>query len=125
MEQRELQVLIVDDHIPLRKMIRSMLEVYADLQVVGEASNGLEGMILVEQLRPSIVLMDINMPEMNGVEATGQIKLHHPETIVIGLSVNASVENQQAMKQAGAVRLIPKEAAPEQLYDAIQDAVSS
>ncbi|HSA85314.1 MAG TPA: response regulator transcription factor [Nitrospira sp.] len=79
---------------------------------------------LVEQLRPSVVLMDINMPEMNGVEATRQIKLRYPERIVIGLSVNANAENQQSMKEAGAVQLIPKEAALELLYDAVQDAVN-
>jgi CheY-like chemotaxis protein len=79
---------------------------------------------LVEQLRPSVVLMDINMPEMNGVEATRQIKLRYPETIVIGLSVNANAENQQSMKEAGAVQLITKEAALELLYDAVQDAVN-
>jgi CheY-like chemotaxis protein len=68
--------------------------------------------------------MDINMPEMNGVEATRQIKLRYPETIVIGLSVNANAENQQSMKEAGAVQLITKEAALELLYDAVQDAVN-
>lgn len=122
-KERARQVLIVDDHIPLRKILRSILEGYADIHVVGEASNGIEAMILVEQLRPNIVLMDINMPEMNGVEATGQIKLRYPETIVIGLSVNTSAEHQQTMKRAGALRLIRKEAAPEQLYAAIQEAM--
>ncbi len=122
-DERALQVLIVDDHIPVRKGIRSILEHHADIQIVGEAGNGIEAMLLVERLRPHIVLMDINMPQMNGVEATGQIKLRYPETLVIGLSVNASTENQQTMKRAGAVRLIPKEAAPELLYDAIQEAM--
>jgi DNA-binding NarL/FixJ family response regulator len=100
-----------------------MLEGYADIRVVREAGDGIEAISLVEQLRPSIVLMDINMPKMGGVEATGQIKSRYPETIVIGLSVNASAENQQTMKRAGATRLIPKEAAPELLYEAIQEAV--
>lgn len=122
-EERRVQILIVDDHIRLRKIIRSMLEGYAGIEVVGEAGNGIEAISLVERFRPSVVLMDINMPEMNGVEATEQIRLRYPETVVIGLSVNASTENQQTMKRAGAVRLIPKEAAPELLYEAIQEAM--
>ncbi len=62
-----LQVLLVDDHAIVRKGIRSMLESYRDIQVVGEASNGIEAIKLMEQLHPNIVLMDINMPKMDGV----------------------------------------------------------
>lgn len=124
-EERGLQVLIVDDHVLVRQGIRSMLESYGDIQVVGEASNGIEAIMLMEQLHPSIVLMDINMPKMDGVEATAQITNGYPGTIIIGLSVNASQESQETMKRAGAVRLIPKEEAPERLYDAIHEAVQS
>ena len=63
----------MDDHTLVREGIRSLLESYGDIQVVGEASNGIEAIILVEQLRPNIVLMDVNMPKMNGIEATAQI----------------------------------------------------
>ena len=81
--------------------------------------------MLMEKLHPSIVLMDINMPRMNGIEATAQIKNDYPDTIIIGLSVNASTESQETMKRAGAVRLIPKEEAADLLYDAIHEAVES
>ncbi len=124
-EERGLQVLIVDDHVLVRQGIRSMLESYGDIQVVGEASNGIEAIMLMELLHPSIVLMDINMPKMDGVEATAQITNGYPGTIIIGLSVNASQENHETMKRAGAVRLIPKEEAPERLYNAIHEAVQS
>ena len=124
-EERGLQVLIVDDHILVRKGIRSILESYGDIQVVGEASNGIEAIMLMEQLHPSIVLMDINMPKMDGVEATAHIKNYYPDTIIIGLSVNASMQSQETMTQAGAVRLIPKEQAVDLLYDAVQQALKS
>jgi DNA-binding NarL/FixJ family response regulator len=124
-DERELQIMIVDDHASVRQGIRLMLAGYADIQVVGEASNGLEAIMLMEKLHPSIVLMDINMPRMNGIEATAQIKNDYPDTIIIGLSVNASTESQETMKRAGAVRLIPKEEAADLLYDAIHEAVES
>ena len=73
--------------------------------------------------RPDIVLMDISMPQMNGIEATIQITSHYPATIIIGLSANTGTVNEEAMTRAGADRLIGKEAAVDQLYDAIRDAV--
>ena len=124
-DERELQIMIVDDHASVRQGIRAMLAGYADIQIVGEAGNGLEAIMLMEKLHPSIVLMDINMPRMNGIEATAQIKNDYPDTIIIGLSVNASTENQETMKRAGAVRLIPKEEAADLLYGAIHEAVES
>jgi DNA-binding NarL/FixJ family response regulator len=120
-----LQVLLVDDHAIVRKGIRSMLESYRDIQVVGEASNGIEAIKLMEQLHPNIVLMDINMPKMDGVEATAQIMSGYPDTIIIGLSANATPDNQEAMTRAGAVQLIPKEQASDLLYDAIHATVQS
>jgi CheY-like chemotaxis protein/two-component sensor histidine kinase len=119
-----IRVLLVDDHAMVRQGLRSMLETYADVEVAGEAGNGLEAVRTVEVLRPSVVVMDINMPLMNGIEATKQIKARFPDTIVIGLSVNASGDNQAAMRAAGAAQLITKEAAVEQLYVSIQQAVS-
>jgi DNA-binding NarL/FixJ family response regulator len=124
-DERQLQVMIVDDHAPVRQGIRAMLEDHGDIQGVGEACNGIEAIILVEKHRPNIVLMDINMPRMDGVEATAQIKRGYPDTIVIGMSVNASQENEETMRRAGAVRLIQKEEAAEVLYDAIHAAVQS
>jgi len=124
-EERKLQVMIVDDHAPVRQGIRAMLAGYGDIQVVGEASNGIEAIILMEQLHPSIVLMDVNMPKMDGIEATAHITKGCPDTIIIGLSVNANQENQESMTRAGAAHLIPKEEVADRLYDVIHEAVQS
>lgn len=91
---------------------------------MGEADNGLDAVELAERLQPTIVLMDINMPKMNGIEATARIINQWPQIVVIGLSVNASEENSGAMKQAGATRLMTKEAAVDELYGAIQEVLS-
>jgi DNA-binding NarL/FixJ family response regulator len=84
------------------------------------ARDGAESVHLVEQLRPQVVVMDINMPRMKGIEATARIKRHRPETVVIGLSVNTGYDNHEAMKQAGAVALLTKEAAVDELYAVIR-----
>jgi PAS domain S-box-containing protein len=120
-----IRVLLVDDHIMVRQGLRTVLDTYADVKLIGEAGNGEEAVQLVDQLRPEVVVMDINMPKMDGIQATEQIMIRYPETIVIGLSVNAATENEEAMKRAGAVGLMTKEAAVEQLYGAIQEAVRS
>ena len=117
------RVLLVDDHVMVRQGLRTVLDAYADVELIGEAGTGEEAIRLVDHLRPTVVVMDINMSKMDGIEATRYIKLRYPETIVIGLSVNADKEKEEAMKRAGAVLLMTKEAAVEQLYDAIQGAV--
>ena len=119
--QRCIRVLIVDDHAMVRQGLRTVLDSYADLEVVGEACNGEEAVAMTGQFQPAIVVMDINMPKMNGIEATAHIKTQYPKTVVIGLSVNAGAENRDAMLKAGAALLLTKEAAVRELYDAILD----
>ena len=119
-QKMTIRVLLVDDHAMVRQGLRSVLETYADVEVVGEARDGFEALACVDRLQPSVVVMDVNMPGMNGIDATRRIRASHPHTIVIGLSVNAGAENDQAMKQAGAAALLTKEAAVEELYSAIQ-----
>jgi signal transduction histidine kinase/ActR/RegA family two-component response regulator len=116
-----IRVLLVDDHAMVREGLRSVLESYADVEIVGEASNGADALQMVENLRPSLVVMDINMPTMNGIEATAHISRTYPEILVIGLSVNATGNNVQAMLQAGAVLLLTKEAAVNELYRRMRD----
>lgn len=120
-----IRVLLVDDHAMVRQGLRTVLDGYADLAVVGEAANGQDAVALAETLNPAVVVMDINMPQMNGIEATAAIKGRSPDTIVIGLSVNAQGDNQQAMTAAGASMLLTKEAAVDELYRSIQDLLLS
>lgn len=124
-EPRRIRVLLVDDHAMVRQGLRSVLDAYPDVDVVGEASNGEEAVELVQQLRPSLVVMDINMPRMNGVEATSIIKTRYPDTIVIGLSVQAGEEAQRGILKAGAVVLLTKEAAVDELYRTIREALDA
>jgi PAS domain S-box-containing protein len=119
-----IRVLLVDDHAMVRQGLRSVLEQYDDVTVAGEACNGAEALDQVETLRPSVVVMDINMPTMNGIQATAVIKARYPDISVIGLSVQAGGLNEEAMKQAGAVTLLTKEAAVEELYSAIHAALA-
>jgi PAS domain S-box-containing protein len=117
------RVLIADDHTMVREGLRSVLEGFPDIDVIGEASNGQEAIDFTERFKPAAVVMDINMPLINGIEATARIKTRHPEIVVIGMSVNASADNHDAMRTAGASMLLTKEAAVDQLHGAIQQAV--
>ncbi len=121
--RRMMRVLLVDDHVMVRQGLRSVLDTYPDIEVVGEAWNGEEAVARAETLRPAIVVMDVNMPKMNGIEATARIKTRYPEMIVIGLSVNVGSDTHEALLAAGAATLLTKEAAVEQLYSVIQQAV--
>lgn len=104
----------------VRQGLRSVLDSYADVEVVGEAADGEEAIAAVAKWRPAVVVMDINMPKLNGIEATGRIKARHPEVVVIGLSVQSGHEPKEAMLKAGAAVLLTKEAAVERLYDSIR-----
>lgn len=122
--QGAIRVLLVDDHMMVRQGLRTVLESYDDIEVVGEAADGKESLECVEHLQPSVVVMDVSMPQMNGIDATMVIKARHPETIVLGLSVNASQDNRTAMTNAGASGFLTKEAAVDQLYDLIQHTIA-
>jgi CheY-like chemotaxis protein/anti-sigma regulatory factor (Ser/Thr protein kinase) len=118
-----IRVLLVDDHAMVRQGLRTLLGDYCDIEIAGEATNGEHAVELVEQVHPSLVVMDINMPKMNGIEATRRIRSRCPDIPVIGLSMNADQENQDAMAKAGAAMLITKEAAVDDLYAAIQQTI--
>jgi signal transduction histidine kinase/CheY-like chemotaxis protein len=113
------RVLLVDDHAMVRQGLRALLDSYSDLCVIGEAADGEEAVSMVAVSFPEFVLMDVNMPNMDGIEATKQIKAAWPATMVIGLSVNTSPQVMEAMQLAGAVAFVSKDAAAEQLHDVI------
>lgn len=122
-EKPRIRVLLADDHAIVRQGLRSILESYPDIDIIGEVADGKESLASVERVRPSVIVMDLNMPRMNGIDATAIIKSRYPEIIVLGLSVNAGDDNQAAMIQAGASALLPKEAAADHLYDMIHSAI--
>jgi CheY-like chemotaxis protein len=119
-----IRVLLVDDHAMVRQGLRSILESYEDIDIVGEAGHGIEAMELAHALSPDVVVMDVNMPQMDGIDATRVIKQANPTPLVIGLSVRNDRETEQAMRAAGAVGFLTKESAAEQLYQAIRTAIS-
>jgi DNA-binding NarL/FixJ family response regulator len=118
-----IRVLLVDDHTMVRQGLRSILDSYLDVVVLGEACDGQEAVNAVGALRPNLVIMDINMPIMDGITATRLIKTRYPQIAVVGLSVNSDVQNEAAMIEAGAALLLTKEAAVEQLYSAMKQAI--
>jgi CheY-like chemotaxis protein len=123
-ENKRTSVLLVDDHAMVRQGLRAVLEGYDDVEIIGEACNGEEAVAAVCQLHPQVVIMDINMPRLNGIEATAEIKARYPDISVIGLSVNSGGDNRSAMLRAGASALLTKEAAVDELYKAIQRALA-
>ncbi len=118
-----IRVLLVDDHAMLRQGLRSLVEGYSHLEVVGEASDGVEAIDAVRQVRPDVVVMDLNMPRMNGIEATKRIKEEFPETAVIGLSVLEGPHITKMMTEAGVCAYLTKESAVEDLCHAIDHAM--
>jgi DNA-binding NarL/FixJ family response regulator len=101
----------------VRQGLKSILDLYDDIEVVGEAADGEEAVELTQAHRPDIVIMDVNMPKLNGVAATREICILLPKTKVIGLSYDMSTT--RSMCQAGAVTCIDKAYAVEQLYEVI------
>lgn len=112
-------VLLVDDHPLMRKGLRTLLESEDDLTVVGEASNGEEAIEQVRALSPNIVVMDITMPDMNGIEATRRIMADVPDTRVIALSIHSEKRFVEDMLKAGATGYVLKDSVPEELIQAI------
>jgi PAS domain S-box-containing protein len=119
----KVRVLLVDDHGMVREGLRIALEQRGDINVVGESWDGIDAVPAVEHLQPQVVVMDITMPNMNGIEATAHIKAACPQVHVIGLSLNVGRDNQEAMREAGADALLSKEADVVELYSCIVDAV--
>lgn len=117
-----IRVMVVDDHDILRRGLAISLSTRDDIEFVGEASNGLEAIDLCEQLKPDVVLMDLMMPDMDGIKATSTIRLRHPDTQVIALTSFAEDALVQAAIGAGAISYLLKNVSVEELTDAVYDA---
>lgn len=114
-----IKVLLVDDHVLLRKGISLLLLEENEMLVVGEANNGKEAITLAMELKPDIVIMDISMPKINGIEATKQIVEASPGSKVIALSIHSAKHFVEGMLDAGAKGYLLKESLPEELIKAI------
>jgi CheY-like chemotaxis protein len=119
-ERPMIRVLIVDDHAMVRQGVRTLLEQYSDVTIVAEAADGIEAIELVRKQAPDVVIMDINMPRMNGILATKILNEEHPSIAVIGLSLHQSDQFDRTILEAGAVDYVPKDAAGDDLYKAIR-----
>jgi DNA-binding NarL/FixJ family response regulator len=115
-----MNILLVDDHQMMRDGLRAVLERESDLHVTGEAADGRTALELCATLHPDVVVMDIGMPGLNGIEATRQVTAHHPRTRVVALSMNADRRYVHAMFEAGAWAYLVKSSASEELIRAIR-----
>ncbi len=117
---RKIHILVADDHTLLRNGIRAIIEDQPDIVIVGEADNGREAVRLAAQLHPNVVLMDIAMPLLNGLEATRQIKREQPEINVLILTMYDHEEYFRQVLEVGASGYIVKKAAASELVSAIR-----
>jgi DNA-binding NarL/FixJ family response regulator len=122
---RSIRVLLVDDQALIRQALRTALEAHANIEVVGEASDGEQALECVAKLQPTAVVMDINLPKIDGITATRLIKAEYPQIAVIGLSVEQKDYMLYSMQRVGASEVVHKENAAGTLYGAIQKAVAA
>ncbi|HEY6085335.1 MAG TPA: response regulator [Nitrospira sp.] len=123
-ERHPIRVLLVDDHAMVRQGLRSVLDGYSDLHIIAEAGDGEEAVTLAKLLEPDLIVMDVNMPRLDGIEATKRIRTDRPGTLVVGLSINEAEHIVRAMKAAGASAFLTKESAADHLYETIGAVVS-
>lgn len=115
-----ISVFLADDHAVVRDGLRFLLEAQPDITVIGDAADGREAVKLIIKLQPNVVLMDITMPELNGIEATEQVQSGCPSTQVIILSMHANIEHIIRAMQAGARGYLLKESAGEEVVAAVR-----
>ena len=109
------RIVIVDDHAVVRRGLRELISTIAECDTIGEAANGEEAIRVVDELRPDIVLMDISMPVMDGVEATRAIMAAHPDTRVIMLTSDSAKSQVLGALEAGAAAYVLKDTEPDRI----------
>ena len=118
--KKRITVLLVDDHKDIRTELRKLLEAESDMHVVGEAANGKQAVDMAEKLRPAVIVMDIAMPKLNGLEATCQILQGFPDTKVLICSAYSDIAYVERAMAVGAAGYIIKLTATEVLVTAIR-----
>ena len=119
---RRIRVLLVDDHVVVRKGLRALLDRETGIEVAGEAADGEQALRAVDRLRPDVILMDLEMPGIGGVEATRQIAETHPEARIVVLTSQAAEQDVFPALKAGALGYVLKHSAPEDVLHAIRQA---
>ena len=118
-----IRVLLVDDQPVVRRGLRVRFQLEPDIQVIGEASTGSEALTLAQILTPDVVLMDIEMPDMDGIEATVALRTVVPQSIVVILSIHTDRQTRMKAQAAGAVAFVEKRGTTDILLAAIRQAV--
>jgi DNA-binding NarL/FixJ family response regulator len=121
---KKISILLVDDHMVLRQGMRALLETERELEVAGEAENGRQAVDLAAKLQPDVVVMDIAMPKLNGVEATRQILKEAPQAKVLILSSYGDDKFVQELTEAGAVGYLTKQTAAPEFIKAVREAAN-
>ena len=109
MQSFKYRIILVDGHVPFRNELCQLLTPYEEIEIIGEASDGKQALELVATHRPDVVILDVNMPNMNGIEATTAIKKWWTETEIVGLCVKQDVYITSMFLKAGAVAVISKD----------------
>ena len=117
---KKILLLLVDDHEVVRKGLRMLLEVQEDMEIVGECSNGTDALLLAQELQPDIILMDITLPDVSGIEITCELIQRGSRAKVIALTIHEDEQFFFEMLRAVASGYVPKRAAPEDLLSAIR-----
>jgi len=118
------KLLLVDDHAVVRSGLRMLLDGEIDVEIVGEAGTASEAINAVASLKPDMILMDIGLPDMSGIDAAREVKRLWPEVSIVALTIHEDQEYFFKMLEAGASGYVPKRAAPEELLTAIRVAAS-
>src|SRR5512139_590491 len=118
----DIKLLLVDDHQVVRTGLRMLLEGQPDMKIIGEADSGTRALEKAKELLPDVIVMDITLPDISGIEATRQIKEQFPDISVIALTIHEDEQYFFEMLQAGASGYVPKRAAPEDLITSIRAA---
>ena len=119
-----IRLLLVDDHAVVRSGLKMLLESERDVEIVGEAASASEAIEATMRLKPDVVLMDIGLPDLSGIDATRQIKKNAPQVAIVALTIHEDEEYFFRMLEAGASGYVPKRAAPEELITAIRAAAT-